>query len=89
LHGDGSMGWKPNAPYDGIVVSAASPGVPRPLVEQLTPGGRMVIPVGAEDRQVLTLVCRDDSEAGYSETAISDVRFVPLLGEFGHTPPES
>ncbi len=89
LHGDGTMGWKPNGPYDGIVVAAAAPTVPAPLVEQLTPGGRLVIPIGPPDVQVLTLVRRDDSERGFTETPIADVRFVPLLGEFGHTPPES
>lgn len=89
LHGDGSMGWKPNAPYDAIVVAAASPEIPRPLVDQLALEGRMVIPVGSREEQVLTLVRHNDSLRGWSETAISDVRFVPLLGEFGHTPRES
>ena len=89
LHGDGTMGWKPNAPYDAIVVAAAAPAVPRPLVDQLTPDGRLVIPLGPGDAQVLTLVRRNDSQRGWSETPIADVRFVPLLGEFGHTPPES
>ena len=91
MHGDGTLGWKPNAPYDGIVVAAASPGIPKPLVEQLTPGGRLVIPVARGDGevQVLTLVRRHDSGNGFDETPISDVRFVPLLGEFGYAPRES
>lgn len=91
MHGDGTLGWKPNAPYDGIVVAAASPGIPKPLVEQLTPGGRLVIPVAREegDVQVLTLVRRHDSGNGFDQTPISDVRFVPLLGEFGYAPRES
>ncbi len=86
MHADGTLGWKPNAPYDAIVVAAASPSVPRPLVEQLTVGGRMVIPVGSQDAQVLTLVTRDADGTGYREEPIHDVRFVPLLGEFGFTP---
>jgi protein-L-isoaspartate(D-aspartate) O-methyltransferase len=86
MHADGTLGWKPNAPYQGIVVAAASPTVPRPLVEQLTPGGRLVIPVGSQAEQVLTLVTRDASGDGVTEQPIHDVRFVPLLGEFGFSP---
>lgn len=83
MHGDGSLGWRPNAPYDGIVVAAASPAIPGPLVAQLTPGGRLVIPVGNPDAQVLTLVIRHANGEGHDEAAIHDVRFVPLLGEHG------
>lgn len=83
MHNDGTLGWKPNAPYHGIIVAAASPSVPRSLVEQLTPGGRLVIPVGSKEEQVLTLVIRDAEGSGTTEQPIHDVRFVPLLGEFG------
>ncbi|MDX2261861.1 MAG: protein-L-isoaspartate(D-aspartate) O-methyltransferase [Gemmatimonadales bacterium] len=86
MHADGTLGWKPNAPYQGIVVAAASPTVPKPLVEQLTPGGRLVIPVGSQAEQVLTLVTRAAEGDGVTEQAIHDVRFVPLLGEFGFSP---
>lgn len=86
MHADGTLGWKPNAPYQAIVVAAASPAVPKPLVEQLAPGGRLVIPVGSQEGQVLTLVTRDPDGPGYAEQAIHDVRFVPLLGEFGFSP---
>lgn len=89
IHGDGTLGWKPNAPYHGIVVSAGSPDVPQPLVDQLTPGGRMVIPIGPHDAQVLTLVRRHGEGPGHDETPVGDVRFVPLLGQFGWSPPES
>lgn len=89
MHADGTLGWKPNAPYHGIVVAAASPAVPAPLVAQLTPGGRMVIPIGTLDEQVLTLVTRHLEGPGHDTTEVGDVRFVPLLGEFGFTPPES
>jgi protein-L-isoaspartate(D-aspartate) O-methyltransferase len=81
LVGDGTLGWRPFAPYDAILVSAASPHVPAPLVEQLAAGGRMVIPLGDRDAQVLTLVERTDG--GVRTSTIGDVRFVPLVGEFG------
>jgi protein-L-isoaspartate(D-aspartate) O-methyltransferase len=81
LVGDGTLGWRPFAPYDAILVSAASPEVPAPLVEQLATGGRMVIPLGDRDAQVLTLVERTDQ--GVRTSTIGDVRFVPLVGEFG------
>lgn len=82
--GDGTLGWRAYAPYDAIVVAAASPSVPAPLIEQLSEGGRIVIPLGNQDQQVLTLV---EKEGGRVRTTIvSDVRFVPLLGEFGFDP---
>jgi protein-L-isoaspartate(D-aspartate) O-methyltransferase len=81
LVGDGTLGWRPFAPYDAILVSAASPEVPAPLVEQLASGGRMVIPLGDRSSQALTLVERHGD--GVRTTTIADVRFVPLVGEFG------
>ena len=81
LVGDGTLGWRPFAPYDAILVAAASPEIPAPLVEQLAPGGRMVIPLGDRASQTLTLV-RRDGEQLHTNT-VADVRFVPLLGEFG------
>jgi protein-L-isoaspartate(D-aspartate) O-methyltransferase len=81
LVGDGTLGWRPFAPYDAILVAAASPDVPVPLVEQLAPGGRLVIPIGDRSAQVLTLVQRVGDQVRTS--TIADVRFVPLLGEFG------
>ncbi|MBA3759335.1 MAG: protein-L-isoaspartate(D-aspartate) O-methyltransferase [Gemmatimonadales bacterium] len=81
LVGDGTLGWRPFAPYDAILVSAASPEVPAPLVEQLAPGGRMVIPLGNRASQSLTLVERQGE--GVRTSTIADVRFVPLVGEFG------
>lgn len=88
IHGDGSLGWRPNSPYDAIVVAAATPTIPQPLVEQLVPGGRLVIPVGTKDGQVLTLVTRHQEDAGYAATSVHDVRFVPLLGQFGFAGPD-
>jgi protein-L-isoaspartate(D-aspartate) O-methyltransferase len=82
LVGDGTLGWRPFAPYDAILVAAASPAIPEPLVEQLAPGGRMVIPLGDRDTQSLTLVRRDPA-AGVQITTLGDVRFVPLVGKHG------
>jgi protein-L-isoaspartate(D-aspartate) O-methyltransferase len=81
LVGDGTLGWRPFAPYDAILVSAASPDIPSPLVEQLAEGGKMVIPLGDRDTQTLTLVERLGESVRTS--TIADVRFVPLVGEFG------
>jgi protein-L-isoaspartate(D-aspartate) O-methyltransferase len=81
LVGDGTLGWRPFAPYDAILVSAASPDVPAPLVEQLAPGGRMVIPLGDRASQTLTVVERHGD--GYRTSTVAGVRFVPLVGEFG------
>jgi protein-L-isoaspartate(D-aspartate) O-methyltransferase len=81
LVGDGTLGWRAFAPYDAILVSAASPDVPAPLIDQLALGGRLVIPIGDRDQQVLTLIRR--TEQGVERRTLGDVRFVPLIGEFG------
>ncbi|HEX6616004.1 MAG TPA: protein-L-isoaspartate(D-aspartate) O-methyltransferase [Gemmatimonadales bacterium] len=81
LVGDGTLGWRPFAPYDAILVAAASPEVPLPLIDQLAPGGRLIIPVGDRSAQTLTLVQRTPD--GIRTSTVADVRFVPLLGEFG------
>ena len=83
LVGDGTLGWRPFAPYDAILVAAASPEIPAPLVEQLSPGGRLVIPLGNRDNQVLTVARRAGDQLQIS--TVADVRFVPLLGQFGFT----
>jgi protein-L-isoaspartate(D-aspartate) O-methyltransferase len=82
LVGDGTLGWRPYAPFDVILVAAASPEVPAPLLEQLRPGGRLILPLGERDSQVLTLVTRA-SDGTVTSCTVSDVRFVPLIGEFG------
>lgn len=81
LVGDGTLGWRPYAPYDAILVSAASPDIPQPLVDQLALGGRMVLPVGDRDAQTLVLVRKDT--AGIHTSMLGDARFVPLIGEHG------
>jgi protein-L-isoaspartate(D-aspartate) O-methyltransferase len=77
--GDGSAGLPAYAPYDGIVVSAAAPWVPRPLREQLGEGGRMVIPVGGRGEQVLLRLTRSYHQTRTEQ--LGEVRFVPLIGE--------
>jgi protein-L-isoaspartate(D-aspartate) O-methyltransferase len=87
LVGDGTLGWRPFAPYDAILVAAASPDVPAPLIEQLADGGRLVIPIGDRDAQVLQLLRKVGDRV--ETTSLGDVRFVPLLGEFGFRTPSS
>ncbi len=82
LHiGDGSLGWKDAAPYQGILVTAAAPSIPPPLIEQLDDGGRLVIPVGQRGGQLL-MVCEKHGDEVTSQ-AVMDVAFVPLRGEMG------
>lgn len=80
LNGDGFEGWQSNQPFDGILVAAAPPEVPEKLLQQLKPGGRMVIPVGNGGGQNLRLVTRTAS--GYEEEQRDAVHFVPMLN--GH-----
>lgn len=79
--GDGSQGWPEHAPYDRIMVTAAAKRMPTALVEQLAPGGRMVIPVGAETAQELLLLKKDD-EGKISKELLNHVRFVDLIGDY-------
>ena len=82
LHqGDGSAGWPDAAPYDGIMVTAASPRVPPPLVEQLAEGGRLVIPVGGRGSQNLEVYHYVGGKITCERNI--PVAFVPLRGEFG------
>lgn len=79
---DGTTGWSKYAPYDAILVAAASPDIPESLVDQLAPDGRLLIPVGDRNTQELTLVTR--SEQGEIERrSITQCVFVPLIGRFG------
>ena len=76
--GDGAEGWPALAPYNGIIVTAVAAQVPQALLDQLAPGGRLVIPVGAAgEAQQLLLIVRE--EHGYSRRVLGSVRFVPLL----------
>ena len=81
LAGDGTIGWSRYAPFDAVLVAAAAPDVPRPLLDQLAEGGRMLIPVGGREMQRLMLVRREGG--AYREQEVTDCTFVPLLGRFG------
>lgn len=78
---DGTLGWREYAPYDGIVVSAGAPDVPPALADQLADGGRLLIPLGGRDEQMLT-VCTRRGDA-IERRDIVPVRFVPLIGAGG------
>ncbi|HSN29259.1 MAG TPA: protein-L-isoaspartate(D-aspartate) O-methyltransferase [Kofleriaceae bacterium] len=79
---DGTLGWPPNAPYEAICVAAGAPRPPQPLLEQLTIGGRLVIPHGDASSQHLVRITRR-SERDFAEEDLGEVRFVPLVGEAG------
>ncbi len=81
LVGDGSIGWRKYAPFDVIVVSAASPSVPKALLDQLGDPGRMLIPVGSKEAQNLMLVRKEGGQVT-GEPVQADCTFVPLLGRF-------
>ena len=77
-HGDGTQGWKSQAPFDGILVAAAPLAVPPALLKQLAPGGRLIVPVGPEGEQELMRYTR--REQGVMRESLGRVAFVPLLG---------
>jgi protein-L-isoaspartate(D-aspartate) O-methyltransferase len=79
--GDGAGGWPERAPFNGVIVTAAAPGVPQPLTEQLAPGGRLVIPIGDLVTQELIIVER--GHTGLTERRAGGVRFVPLISRLG------
>lgn len=80
--GDGTRGWPAAGPYRSILVTAGGPSVPQPLLEQLDRSrGRLVMPVGTREHQLLTLVERNDGEL--TSTELEPVVFVPLIGRFG------
>jgi len=77
-HGDGYVGWPEEAPFDCIILTAAPPEIPQPLLDQLAPGGRLVAPVG-DLNQDLVLVTKEAD--GVTRTSILSVRFVPMTGK--------
>jgi protein-L-isoaspartate(D-aspartate) O-methyltransferase len=82
-HGDGTLGWPEHAPYDAIIVAAGGPEVPGALKEQLAIGGRMIIPVGTEQRAQRLIKVTHTEDNTYEERILSHVRFVPLIGQQG------
>ncbi len=79
--GDGTLGCPEHAPYDGIIITAATPEIPRPLIDQLAVGGILVAPVGGKEIQELITLTRHKNEVVRSSHG--GVRFVPLIGEHG------
>jgi len=85
-HGDGTLGWPEAAPFDAILVAAGGPDPPPSLMEQLAPGGRLIIPVGDTPREQ-RLVCVQRRDGRFERTDLGGVRFVPLVGEEGWRSP--
>ncbi|HBJ75975.1 MAG TPA: protein-L-isoaspartate O-methyltransferase [Syntrophaceae bacterium] len=82
--GDGSYGWKEEAPFDAIITTAAAPQVPQYLLEQLVPGGRLVVPVGGREVQTLYKLTRSlENPAEMKKEDLGGCRFVSLIGESG------
>jgi protein-L-isoaspartate(D-aspartate) O-methyltransferase len=81
-HGDGYQGWKEQAPFDVIIVAAAPDHIPAALVEQLAPGGKLVIPVGARFEQVLLMI-EKGADGTVRKRAVAPVAFVPMTGKAG------
>ncbi|KIH77402.1 protein-L-isoaspartate(D-aspartate) O-methyltransferase [Geoalkalibacter ferrihydriticus] len=79
---DGTFGWEEQQPFDGIIVTAGAPSIPRSYLDQLGPGGRLVIPVGSLGSQVLMRVTKS-GEGRFEEERLLDCRFVPLIGGNG------
>ncbi|MBW1788764.1 MAG: protein-L-isoaspartate(D-aspartate) O-methyltransferase [Deltaproteobacteria bacterium] len=78
---DGTLGWKENSPYDGIIVTAGAPDVPQPLIDQLADGGRLVIPVGDKLSQELIRITK--KKRRFVKEKLGGCRFVDLIGEHG------
>lgn len=75
-HGDGWQGWASKGPFDGIIVTAAASEIPKALIEQLVPGGQLVIPIGGDQQELYVI---EKTETGYQQECIEPVRFVPLV----------
>lgn len=83
--GDGAAGWAEEAPFDGVIVAAAAPRIPEPLMAQLAPGGRLVIPVGDLAAQELVILERPATGEGLVHQQAGAVRFVPLISRLAFT----
>lgn len=83
VHGDGTLGWPDHAPYDAVVVAAGGPEIPQALLDQLAPGGRLVIPIGPDPRTQDLIRVRRTQAGQLVREDLGAVRFVPLIGEQG------
>ena len=82
--GDGTLGWKDEAPFDAVMVTAGAPDIPKTLVEQIAVGGRLVVPVGGRHSQVLIKLTRlSESAHDVKKEDLGGCRFVDLIGEYG------
>jgi len=81
LMGDGTLGWEEHSPYDAVVISAAAPCIPRPLLEQLKTPGYLVFPMGEKELQTLVRIRKD--KAGIREEYLGECQFVKLKGQYG------
>ena len=81
LMGDGTLGWEEHSPYDAVVISAAAPCIPRPLLEQLKTPGYLVFPMGERELQTLVRIRKD--KAGIREEYLGECQFVKLRGQYG------
>jgi protein-L-isoaspartate(D-aspartate) O-methyltransferase len=79
--GDGTLGWPASSPYDAILIAAAAPAVPEPLLQQLAESGRLIAPVGEADEQELQLITKREGQWHYKQGG--PCRFVPLMGRYG------
>ena len=78
--GDGTVGWKDQAPFDGVLVAAGSPDIPTKYLEQLEMGGKLVLPVGDRDQQILMRITHQE-DGSFKREQLMGCRFVPLIGE--------
>jgi protein-L-isoaspartate(D-aspartate) O-methyltransferase len=79
--GDGTLGWAEHGPFDAVLVTAAAPRLPKPLLDQLSVNGRLIIPLG--DQRCQTLKRIERTAAGFKEDQLADCRFVKLRGKYG------
>lgn len=80
-YSDGTIGWREESPFDAIVITAGAPEIPKPLIDQLAMGGRMVIPVGSSLSQKMVKIVKD--EQGIHQSELCGCRFVRLVGQYG------
>lgn len=83
IHGDGSLGWPQQAPYDAIIVAAGGPDLPQPLIDQLRVGGRLVMPVGDQREKQTLIRATKQADGEIKQEELTYVRFVPLVGLAG------